>query len=103
MTVIDGVYEDRHIIVMVSVIERMAYLSSFLLSMTVMTLMTVLCGSLLSAGIALPVAQRLAECRGRRGSFTRGWADGVGPRAGRGGVGTDGGIRIRKETIVSAK
>jgi hypothetical protein len=52
MTVIDGVYEDRHIIVMVSVIERMAYLSSFLLSMTVMTLMTVLCGLILGRAYA---------------------------------------------------
>jgi hypothetical protein len=52
MTVIDGVYEDRHTIVMVSVIERMAYISHFLSNMTVMTLMTVLCEGLLEGGRA---------------------------------------------------
>jgi hypothetical protein len=46
-------WRNRHFIVMVSVIERMAYLSTFLPSMTVMTLMTVICGCFLKAGVAL--------------------------------------------------
>jgi hypothetical protein len=44
------VFGDRHAIVMFIVIERMAYLSVFLNIMTVMTLMTVICGSFLDRG-----------------------------------------------------
>jgi hypothetical protein len=44
------VCEDRHAIVTLIVIERMAYLSVFLNIMTVMTLMTVIYGSFLDRG-----------------------------------------------------
>ena len=43
-------FGDRHAIVIVIVMERMAYLSTFLPSMTVMTLMTMICEYFLSAG-----------------------------------------------------
>jgi hypothetical protein len=44
------VFGDRHAIVTLIVIERMAYLSVFLNIMTVMTLMTVIYGSFLDRG-----------------------------------------------------
>jgi hypothetical protein len=44
---------DRHFIVMVIVIERMAYLSTFLPSMTVMTLMTVICEGFLDGVVSV--------------------------------------------------
>jgi hypothetical protein len=51
VTVLDGHGPHHHFSVMVIVIERMAYLSVFLSSMTVMTL---ICGGFLTAGVHLP-------------------------------------------------
>jgi hypothetical protein len=54
VTVLDGHGPHHHFSVMVIVIERMAYLSVFLSSMTVMTLVTLICGGFLTAGVHLP-------------------------------------------------
>ena len=43
-------FGDRHVIVMMSVTEETPYLSGFLATMTVMTLMTVLYGLILDRG-----------------------------------------------------
>ena len=40
-------FGDRHVIVMLIVIGKMAYVSCFLVAMTVMTLMTVVCALIL--------------------------------------------------------
>jgi hypothetical protein len=45
-----GVFGDRHAIVMLIVIGKMAYVRDFLPGMTVMTLMTVLYGPILNRG-----------------------------------------------------
>jgi hypothetical protein len=45
------VFEDRHVIVMVSVTEETPYLSGLLATVTVMTLMTVLYGLILEEGM----------------------------------------------------
>jgi hypothetical protein len=44
------VFADRHVIVMVSVTEETPYLSSLLAGVTVMTLMTMICGGFLNGG-----------------------------------------------------
>jgi hypothetical protein len=49
---IPGVFGDRHVIVMVSVTEETPYLSGFLATVTVMTLMTVIYGLILDRGCA---------------------------------------------------
>jgi hypothetical protein len=46
------VFGDRHVIVMVSVTEETPYLSGFLATVTVMTLMTVIYGLILDRGCA---------------------------------------------------
>jgi hypothetical protein len=45
------VFGDRHVIVMVSVTEETPYLSGFLATVTVMTLMTVIYGPILDEGM----------------------------------------------------
>ena len=49
---IAGVFEDRHVIVMVSVTEETSYLSGLLATVTVMTLMTLIYGLILDRGCA---------------------------------------------------
>jgi hypothetical protein len=44
------VFGDRHVIVMMSVTEETPYLSGFLATVTVMTLMTVIYGLILDRG-----------------------------------------------------
>ena len=44
---IPGVFEDRHVIVMLNVTEETPYLSGFLATVTVMTVMTVIYGLIL--------------------------------------------------------
>jgi hypothetical protein len=46
------VFGDRHAIVMVSVTKETPYLSGFLAGVTVMALMTVICGGFLDRGRA---------------------------------------------------
>jgi hypothetical protein len=53
MTVNCRMYGDRHAIVMLIVIGKMAYVRDFLPGMTVMTLMTVLYGLILDEGMRL--------------------------------------------------
>jgi hypothetical protein len=48
---IAGVFGDRHVIVMVTVTEETPYLSGFLATMTVMTLMTLIYGPILDEGM----------------------------------------------------
>ena len=43
---------DRHVIVMMSVTEETPYLSGLLTGVTVMTLMTLICGLILDRGCA---------------------------------------------------
>ena len=43
-------FGDRHVIVTVTVTEETPYLSGFLAGVTVMTLMTVVCGGFLDGG-----------------------------------------------------
>jgi hypothetical protein len=45
------VFGDRHVIVMVTVTEETPYLSGFLATMTVMTLMTLIYGPILDEGM----------------------------------------------------
>ena len=55
-------FGDRHAIVTLIVIERMAYLSVFLNIMTAMTLMTVICEGFLGTGVHLLCAASSAVC-----------------------------------------
>jgi hypothetical protein len=50
---IPGVIGDRHVIVMLIVVGRMAYVRDFLPGMTVMTLMTMIYGLILNEGMRL--------------------------------------------------